>query len=282
MITLPKVYVGVDVSKATLDIHIHPTEKNFKIANNKASINSFIKKLAGYEVTQIACEATGGYEKLLVDIFRKNGFDIWVVDPRRIKGFIIASGRKCKTDKIDAQKIAEFASKNSKEYETIRKTENQQKLQVLINRKNDLTQFMSAEKTRLQHPSHALSIKSINKLIKILAAEIKDIDRLIQQLIKNDDELNRKSMILESIPGIGKSSAAVLLSFVPELGKIPNPQISALIGVCPYDRQSGKYTGKKYIFGGRAIPRKLLYMCALTTIKYNLNLKPFYLMFRTP
>lgn len=276
MTNLSKVYVGVDVSKDTLDVHVYPLGIIFKIDNNKQSINGLIKKMTQYEVIQAACEATGGYEKLLCQLLLRKGYNVWVVDPRRIKGFIVASGRKSKTDKIDAQKIAEFAAKNIREYEKIDKTENQENLQALVNRKNDLIQFLATEKTRLKHPSHAFSSASITKFIKILQKEIDNINKEMQQLIQNDDALNRQSKILESIPGIGKATSAALLSFVPELGKISNKQVSALIGVCPYDRQSGKHAGKKYVIGGRAVPRKALYMCALTTIKHSLVLKAFY------
>ncbi len=276
MTNVSKVYIGVDVSKNKLDIYIHPLGKFFKIANTEEEITKLIKELAKYDVAQVACEATGGYEKMLSQILKNNLYNIWIVDPRRIKGFIIASGCKTKTDKIDAQKIAEFATKNSRGYETFYKTKNEDKLLALVNRKGDLTKFLAAEKTRLKHPSHTLYLASINKLIKTLESEIKIIDKQIQNLIQQDDDLNTKSKFLESIPGIGKASAATLLSFVPELGKLSNRKISALVGVCPYDNESGKYKGKKYIRGGRITPRNTLYMCALTTIKYNLIFKNFY------
>jgi len=276
MTTLSKVYVGVDVSKNSLDIYIHPMGKFFKIANTKTAIEKFIKDLAQYEIFQITCEATGGYEKLLAKLLKNNSYSLWVVDPRRIKGFIIASGCKSKTDKIDAKKIAEFASKSPRDYEAISKTKNQENMQALVNRKQDLTQVLAAEKTRFKHPSHELCQPSIKKFIKILKFEIKAIDQQIQKLIQNDNELNINAKFLESIPGIGQSTAALLLSFVPELGKLSNRKISALIGVCHYDRSSGKFRGKRYIRGGRLIPRNALYMCALTTIKYNLILKQFY------
>ncbi len=276
MTNVSKVYIGVDVSKNKLDIYIHPLGKFFKIANTEEEITKLIKELAKYDVAQVACEATGGYEKMLSQILKNNLYNIWIVDPRRIKDFIIASGCKTKTDKIDAQKIAEFATKNSRGYETFYKTKNEDKLLALVNRKGDLTKFLAAEKTRLKHPSHTLYLASIKKLIKTLESEIKIIDKQIQNLIQQDDDLNTKSKFLESIPGIGKASAATLLSFVPELGKLSNRKISALVGVCPYDNESGKYKGKKYIRGGRITPRNTLYMCALTTIKYNLIFKNFY------
>ena len=162
------------------------------------------------------------------------------------------------------------------DYEIINKSENQHKLQVLVNRKNDLIKFLAAEKTRFKHPSHVLYVPDIKKFIEFLENEIKKIDKRIQDLVKDDEDLHTKSKILESIPGMGKASAALLFSFVPELGQISNKKISALIGVCPYDNESGNYKGKKFIRGGRLIPRNALYMCALTTVKYHLPLKAFY------
>ncbi len=276
MATISKIYVGVDISKNNLDICIYPEKILSKIDNTEAAIKGFINKLAKHDIAQIACEATGGYEKLLAKLLKKNGFDLWIIDPRRIRGFIVSTGCKSKNDKIDAQKIAEFCYKNTRDYATIETTENQAKLQALVNRKNDLTRFLAAEKTRLKQPSHAMSLPSIKRLIKIFTAEIKTVDKQISGLLKNDSELGQKAEILESIPGIGIASAALLLSHVPELGTISNNKISALVGVCPYDNESGKFKGKRRIRGGRLTPRNHLYMCALTTIKYNLILKTFY------
>ena len=276
MNNLSKVFVGVDISKSSLDFFIDPIGLSFKIDNSEKAIIKFIKQLSSYQVMQIACEATGGYEKLLVSLLKEHSYDCWIVDPRRIKGFIIATGCKTKTDKIDAQKIAQFAAKNIPDYKSMSKTDNEKILQSLVNRKNDLTQYLAAEKTRMQHPSHALSIPSIKKLMSILEKEIKKIDNKITKLIATDDMLDKKVKLLESIPGIGKATAALLVSFVPELGHVSNNEIAALVGVCPYNRESGTFKGRSFIRGGRAIPRNMLYMCALTTIKYHLPLKGFY------
>ncbi len=241
------IYVGVDISKNSLDICIYPEKTLLKIDNTEAAIQGFIKKIAQQDIAQIACEATGGYEKLLATLLKKNGYNLWIIDPRRIRGFIVSTGCKSKNDKIDARKIAEFCSKNTRGYSTVEKTENQAKLQALVNRKNDLTKFLAAEKTRLKQPSHAMSLPSIKRLIKIFTAEIKTVDTQISGLLKNDSELGQKAEILESIPGIGIASAALLLSHVPELGTISNNKISALVGVCPYDNESGKFKGKRRI-----------------------------------
>lgn len=273
---LSKVVIGVDVSKDNLDIYINPVGKHFKVPNSEPAIKRLIKELASYEVDQIACEATGGYEKLFVNLLFKNDYKPWIVDPRRIKGFIVATGCKSKTDKIDAQKIAEFAAKNTREYESAPKSKQQELLQASVNRKQDLTGILASEKARLKHPSHALYASSIKKHIKFLEAEIKTLDQRIQELVKQEETLSKKVELLESIPGIGQATAALLVAFVPELGSLSNAKISALVGLCPYARESGAYKGKRFISGGRVIPRNALYMCALTTIKYHLPLKAFY------
>ena len=276
MKNVSEVYIGVDISKNNLDIYIYPIGKLLSITNSKAEIEKFVKQLAEYKVARIACEATGGYEKQLEHCLRQSSRTLWIIDPRRIKGFIISTGCRAKTDKIDAQKIAEFAAKNTLTYEPIIKTTNQCTIQAYSNRKGDLLKYLVAEKTRLKHPSHELSTESIKQLVTFLEGQIKSIDLIIQKLIKEDDDLRVKSACLESIPGIGKATAATLLSFVPELGQLSNKKISALAGLCPYDNSSGKHKGKKFIRGGRVVPRNALYMCALTTIRYHLPLKNLY------
>jgi transposase len=276
MITISSLYVGVDVSKKYLDIYIYPTGKRLKINNSIDGIQLLITELKQYQVAQVACESTGGYEKLLVRVLQKSSYDVWIIDPRRIKGFIIASGCKTKTDKIDAQKIAEFASKNIQGYVAIKKTDNEQVLQSFVNRKTDLTRFLSVEKVRLQHPSHELSIVSVKRHIIFLKKEIKKLDAQIVECVNADTALEKKAKILQSIPGIGQSTAALFIAFLPELGQLNKNEISALVGVCPYNNESGSYTGKRYIYGGRVIPRNSLYMCALTSIKYYAPLKKFY------
>ena len=276
MKNLTKVWIGVDISKKTLDICINPIGKFFKISNSADEIEMFVEELKQFDVKQIACEATGGYEKLLEKILRKHGYTLWIVDPRRVKGYIVSTGCKSKTDKIDAQKIADFATKNSPNYDAIRRTESLEILHILNSRKSDLTKVLSAEKNRLKGPAYEACQSSIQNVIKFLQKETKSIEMQIKHMIQQDETLNKKALVLESIPGIGYASAALLLSSVPELGLLNNRQISALIGVCPYDRSSGSYAGKKFIRGGRMIPRNILYMCALTTIKYHLPLKEFY------
>ncbi len=276
MQNIAQVFIGVDVSKDTLDIHINPIGKACKIGNNEKEINKFIQELGGLTVGGIGCESTGGYESLLKNLLKKQLYNLWVVDPRRIKGFMASKNSKSKTDKIDAKNIAQFVAANQQDYKVFDKTPDQERVQALVNRKNDLTKYLASEKTRLKHPSHELCKDSIANLIQILNKEIKGLEVEIDKIIENSENLSLKAKRLISIPGIGKASAALLLSFIPELGQLSNVKISALVGLCPYENESGKFKGKKFVKGGRSVPRKILYMCALTAVKYDDCLKAFY------
>jgi transposase len=277
MNNVAEVYCGVDVSKAHLDIYIYPNGKSLKIENSKTAIGKFVREhLAGQSVKRITCEATGGYEDLFKTTLKEHGHTVWIVDPRRVRAFRIASGRKSKSDKIDAKVIAEFSVKNAPDYETVGKTENQHMLHALNARKKDLTNMLSEEKTRLQHPVHQACKTSIQKLLKVLEKEVKSLGQQIKDLVKQDQELSKKADLLESIPGIGFATAALLISSVPELGTLDKREVAALVGLCPYDNSSGTFNGKRFIRGGRRGPRNALYMCSLTAIKYHLPLKAFY------
>ena len=271
-----KIYVGVDVSKDNLDIYIEPLGKSFRIANTREAIEKFIKKLPANDGVHIGCESTGGYEKLFDKISSNHGINLWIIDPRRIKGFIISKNCKSKTDKIDALKIAQFVMENNEDYKQMKKTETEQKLLALVNRKEDLTLMVSAEKTRLNHPSHELSKKSITKMIKVLKKAIEAIELQIKNLIDADEDLKKKMALLVSIPGIGDATAALLLATVPELGTLENNEIASLVGLAPYTRESGNFKGKSFISAGRSMPRKALYMPALSAIRYYAPLKTFY------
>jgi transposase len=273
---LPEVFIGVDVSKDNLDIHIYPKGLSLKIENSKKDIRKFINNLKTYDVKQISCESTGGYEMLLQKELQEKQYNLWIVDPRRVKGFVAASGCKTKTDKIDAKKIAEFTVAHRRDYMPVTKSENQIKLQAFVNRRNDLVEFLASEKTRTKHPVHQASLDNINKHIDFLKGEVDALDKVISKIIKSDTTLSKQEKILYSVPGFGIGTISTLLSFVPELGSINNSKVAALVGLCPYDNQSGNYHGKKFIRGGREIPRKILYMSALTAIKHNPRLKEFY------
>lgn len=276
MKNITKTYVGVDVSKKQLDIYIHPIENSTYFDNSKDGINKMIKLLSSLNVEQIVCESTGGYENLMIDMLRETDFKVWQVEPNRIKSFIRSKGRKAKTDKIDAKMIALFAARETPEYEQLSLCKNHKLLQSLIKRRRDLTAMIKAENLRLKNPSLELCAKDIKVHIKFMTKQIKTLEKKIQELIDNDDDLNKKAKIIESVPGVGKTTAAIIIAEMPELGKIENKKVAALVGVAPYTKQSGQYRGKAVIAGGRGVVRAAIYMAALVASRYNPAMKEFY------
>lgn len=270
------IFVGVDVSKKFLDIWLYPKNEYFKILNSDEGIQKLLQTLSMYNIKRIVCESTGGYENLLLDLCKKANYNIWQVDPKRIKAFIISEGIKAKTDRIDAKMIALFAAKKEPRYIKQQVSPNHYKLRALIQRRTELVTMASMEKKRLNGPSGLYCKENIENILKIFNEYIENLDIEIQKLIDEDDDMNNRKKILESIPGIGKTTAASLMAHMPELGTIENKQAAALIGVAPYTKQSGTYKGSEMISGGRMAPRCALYMAALAACRYNPVMKNFY------
>ena len=269
-------FVGVDVSKKWLDIYIHPKNEFFRISNCVIGINKLLQTLSAYNIERIVCESSGGYENLLLNLCAEAQYKIWQVDPKRIKAFIVSEGIKAKTDKIDAKMIALFASQKEPKYDKHQKSLVHCKLRALVQRKTDLTNMASMEKKRLNGPSGLYCKENIENILKIFSDNINTLDVEIQKIIDEDDDMNNRKQILESIPGIGKTTAANLIAHMPELGTVENKEAAALLGVAPYTKQSGTYKGQETISGGRFAPRCALYMAALTACRYNPVMKNFY------
>ena len=276
MKNIPKVYVGVDVSKNRLDVYLHPIEKAIFFTNSEDGIKKLIEALLVYEVGQIVCESTGGYEDRMLKMLRESGYKVWQVEPNRIKSFIRSKGKKAKTDTIDAYMIALFAAQEVREYEHIDYGATHGLIRDLVKRKKDVTEMVVAERQRLKHPSEITCAVSIQKHIDFMNQEIKELEDKIKQLIEEDVDLNKKAKIISSVPGVGKATVAMLIAEMPELGKIKNKKAAALVGVVPYTQQSGQYKGKAFISGGRGFVRSALYMAALVASRFNSEMKEFY------
>ena len=273
---IPKINVGVDVSKNTLTTCFHETGKLFELENSTIGIDSFIQRLSEHSVDKVVLEASGGYEEALMIALLEAGYHCERVDPRIIKGFIMSEGCKAKTDKIDAKKIALFAHKKETRLKKCFSNEHTKKLRDFFRRKQEIRDMIVMEKLRLSKPTQKFFKNQIKKVIRFFEKEIEDLDTEIKHLIQENTELVKKSNIIESIPGVGKESAVALLAEMPELGKITNKQAGALLGVVPYNKESGIYKGKARIKDGREAPRKVLYMAALTSCRYNPDLSKFY------
>lgn len=273
---ISEIYVGVDVAKHNLDVHLHPSGKFFRVQNNENGIQKLAKVLTEYSVKKVVCEASGGYEFKFVQTLRTLGYNVWVVEPRRIKAFIKSEGIYAKTDQIDAKMIARFGAEKKPKYEPIILSQEDIYLRNLINRKQDLTKIIIAEKNRRQQTHDDYCKKSIDRSIEFLEKEIESLTNKIDEKIDGNSNLREKSKLIQSVPGVGKMSASVLLAAMQELGRVTGKQAAAIVGVAPYTRQSGTYRGTVGTLGGRAVVRDIIYMAALSASKCNARLKEFY------
>ena len=269
--SISQIFVGVDVSKNKLDVHIYPLQKAFTVSNSKEGIQKIKQQLAGQVVGQIVCEATGGYEHLV-----KTLLSAWVVEPRRIKAFIRSEGVNAKTDKIDASMLALFAAQKKPKHSPIQLSADEEHIKALNSRRTDVIEMITKESNRIHHPQEKYCRSDLQKHISFLEKQLAKIDNEIERLIKNNEVLSSKAKIIESMPGIGKVTTATLICSLPELGTVNDKQIAALLGVAPFDKQSGSYKGKSIIKGGRHNVRKVLYMAALVAARFNPVLKIFY------
>lgn len=276
MNTISQVAVGIDISKDTLDIYVNQTREGFSCANNAKGFKQLIKRLSRYQVSQVVYESTGGYEYLLSKVLKDRGYKQWQVDPKRIRAFIISEGIRAKTDKIDAEMIALFAAQKQCKYSKEQRSDQHDLLVALTKRRASLVKIAAEEKNRLRHPGHVYCKERITNLIALLELEIKAIEKEITQLIKKNDDWERKKSIIKSMPGMGDVCSSVLIGSLSELGKVNDKEIAALVGVAPYIQQSGTMKGKAAIRGGRYFVRDALYMACHTAIRFNKRLKEFY------
>jgi transposase len=269
-----KSYVGIDVSKASLDIIIHPEGIYYQVDNSLSGIKTLVKKLQPFCIEKIGMEATGGYEKLAFEQLMGMGLPVTIVNPRYIRNFGKAIGVLAKTDYVDAKLIALYTSKIEPEVSTL-PSKTEREMAEYQSRRSQLVDMVVMEKNRLANASKTLK-KSIEKVISTFEKEIEKMEELLNALITADPCYQRKDTLLQSVPGIGKTVSVNLLSTLPELGKLKNKQISALAGLAPYNCDSGQFKGQRRIWGGRASVRKGLYMATLTATRYNSVIKAFY------
>jgi len=271
--------VGIDVSKASLDIAFNSELPQFTADNDPDGFDSIIIELKKHTVALILLEATGGLEAAVACSLQAEGFDVAVVNPRQARDFARAMGYLAKTDRIDARVLAQMAEVINRHPERdrfIRSIPDKQRqiLTAMVVRRRQLITMLVAERNRW-HPSHPQSRKSIDIIIKALDDELARIDADMNDHIRNHfKELAER---LGSIKGVGTVTVAALLGEVPELGHLSRREISALVGVAPVNRDSGTMRGRRTIFGGRAGVRTTLYMATLVATRFNPVIKAFYM-----
>lgn len=269
-----KCYIGIDVSKAYLDIFVSRSKQWLQFENNANGIKKIIKKFKSYSKILIVMESTAGYERILAQELAKANLAAVVANPRKVRDFAKSLGILAKTDRIDAKVIALYAEKIQPEPNVIY-DKNQAKLAEYSARRKQLVDMITAEKNRLDKVSKEMQ-KSIKQIIKLLEKELEKINAVIAKIIKENREYQRKNELLQTICGVGAVSAAGMIAELPELGNLSAKEISALAGLAPLNRDSGTMRGKRIIWGGRASVRCGLYMATLVATKHNAKIKAFY------
>jgi len=268
------VNIGVDVGKANLDIALHPSGQFYSIPNSEAHIRKFVKILKNDSIERIVVEATGRYEHALVQACNQAGLPIIVVNPVSVRRYAQAIGVLAKTDRIDAQVIAQYAATLKPEFKPI-PDKTSQKIKDLLVRRSQLMEMSTMEKNRLQILPKSLH-RSIKSLLRMLQSQIETVTRQIEQEVAKVDHWRTKMEILTSVPGVGKVLAYTFLSELPELGALNRKEIAALVGVAPINRDSGTLNGKRRIRGGRHRVRTVMFMAMLSSIQCNPVFKRFY------
>lgn len=268
------VYVGIDVAKAALEIAGRPEGLSLSVANTAKGHKELIAALGGLRVESIVIEATGGYERAVASELVVAGFNAIVVNPRQVRDFARGMGELAKTDKIDAGILARFAEVVQPKPRP-RRSQGQGILAELVTRRRQLVALLTQETNRMPHAREKAVKKSLKLMTRALEKQISELERLIAERIESDDVLREKDSILKSTPGVGPKTSAMLLWHLPELGTLNRQQIAALAGVAPWDVQSGSWSGRSRIWGGRADVRAALYMAVLTAMRCNETIRAF-------
>lgn len=267
-------HVGIDVGKAMLDIAIYEVDLYLQEHNCPEGIRRLINKLKRYKLTRILVEATGGYERALVEACVEAELPVIVVQPMHIRQFARAQGILAKTDKIDARLIAEFGVIMRPDIKPIG-SKKVRYIKDLLARKRQLNMARTQELNRSYKAVTAMKATH-NRLIKILDKEIEWVNTKLTKAVGEVTEWQRLYEILSSVPGVGDGVAYTLMGELPELGSLSNRQVAALCGLAPFNRDSGTMRGKRRIRGGRAPIRTVLYMAMMSAIQHNPVMKRFY------
>lgn len=274
-----EVFVGIDVSKTTLDVAACTaegpvSERTTAVPNSEAGLATLVPQLVAHAPTVIVLEATGGYERLAVATLALAGLPVVVVNPRQVREFAKAVGQLAKTDRLDAALLARFAERIRPALRELRTIETGS-LSEQILRRRQLVDMITAERNR-----RALASATVRRRVDVhiawLQRELANIERELQRLIEASPVWRTRDDLLQSAPGIGPRVSYGLIAGLPELGRLTRQQISALVGIAPFNDDSGGRRGVRHIKGGRAAVRTVLYMGALVGVRYNPVLKRFY------
>ena len=268
------VFIGIDVSKARLDICVRPLLSRESFANDEVGIRALVKGFREMHPALIVLEATGGVERQVVRALASEELAVAVVNPRQVRDFAKATGQLAKTDSIDAEVLARFGEAVRPALRPLPDVCSQE-LRALVARRRQITEMVVAERNRLSGASKSVR-ERIDAHIRWLEAELDRADKDLDQSIGQSPIWREKEDLLKSVPGIGPVISRTLLAELPELGRLNRKQIAALVGVAPLNWDSGTFRGRRAIWGGRAAVRAALYMAALVASRRNSVIQNFY------
>jgi transposase len=273
----PIMFAGLDIAKASLQLHL--AGQSHFLTNDPAGRRRMSQLLRAHPTAHVVCEPTGGYEQPVLEALHAASLTVSLVEARRVRYFAKAKGLRAKTDPIDASVLTAYGQAfhpaPTPKPETI-----PQELAQLTSRRRQLLDLKVTEQNRAEHYADRFSQKQSRQLLKLLQSQITDCDRQIARLIEKSDPLKSKAQRLHAIPGVGPVTVSTLLAEMPELGSIPNNAAAALVGVAPYNHDSGGQTSPRHIAGGRKAIRGVLYMAAVSAVRHDRILKDFYLRLR--
>jgi transposase len=272
---MEQTYIGIDVSKDRLDVHVRPSDEAFAVGRDSEGLVALIERVGLLDPYLVVLEATGGFELTVAAALVAAGVPLAVVNPRQIRDFARATGQLAKTDALDAKAIARFAEAVRPEPRAV-PDEQVRALGELVARRRQVIEMMTAERNRRRQLTNRRLIKSVDRLLAVLLKELAELDRDVGDGIRGTPAWRERDQLLRSVPGVGDVVSRTLIADLPELGSLDRKKIAALVGVAPLNRDSGKMRGRRTIWGGRANVRSTLYMAALVASRHNPVLAAFY------
>ncbi len=269
------IYVGIDVAKAQLDVAVRPTDDRWVVPNDDAGIRQLMSQLTALEPALVVLEATGGLELSIVAALAAEESPVVVVNPRQVRDFAKATGKLAKTDALDAAVLAHFAEAVRPPVRPLRGAETQD-LNSLTARRHQVMTMLVSEKNRLSAATTVAVRPRIEAHIAWLQRELDDLDKSLRKTLRKSPVWREKDDLLRTVPGVGEQLSLTLLAYLPELGTLDRRQVAALVGVAPFNRDSGTLRGRRTVWGGRARIRAVLYMGALAASRYNPIIRDFY------
>jgi len=268
-------FVGIDVSKDRLDVHVLPSDEAFAVARHGEGLEQLVERLRALPAALVVLEATGGYETVVAAALAAAKLPLVVVNPRQIRDFARAVGRLAKTDRLDAQIIARFAEAVRPEPRPVPSAE-AQALGELVARRRQIVEMIGAESNRRRQLTHQRVLRGLERIVAELQAQLSEIEREIDDNVRGTPAWRETENLLTSVPAIGHTIARTLIAEIPELGTLDRRKIASLAGLAPINRDSGTLRGRRTIAGGRGPVRAALFMAVMVSLRHKLPLSHTY------